>query len=169
MAKKGGLFGKIMDQVTPDEDKKDTKRDGGKEEHGGLLGKAFDKIKDRFDGDDDQKAESPKANTQPDSWRDQSQTAGGGSSYQSGTGAVAGGAVDHGKTSGSGMGREYVTRDGDTLEAIGAYFYGDPVHAQRLIDDNPQLQGHSGPLAAGMRLKVSEDASRGDAVKNAGY
>ena len=86
------------------------------------------------------------------------------------TATAAGQESDFGKVHGSGMGREYVTRDGDTLEAIGAYFYGDPVHAQRLIDDNPSVQEYSGkPLPAGIRLKVSEDASRGDAVKNSGY
>ena len=71
-----------------------------------------------------------------------------------------------GQTSGEGTERTYVTKQGDTLEDIAAYFYGDPVHRQRLIDDNPDLAavqpGESAP--AGMTLRVGLDAARGDAV-----
>ena len=40
---------------------------------------------------------------------------------------------------GSGLDRTYITKQGDTLEAIAAFFYGDPVHRQRLIDDIPDF------------------------------
>ncbi len=71
-----------------------------------------------------------------------------------------------GQASGSGMDRVYTTKQGDTLEDLAAFFYGDPVHRQRLIDDNPDFaslpSGETVP--AGTTLKVSEDATRGDTV-----
>ena len=71
-----------------------------------------------------------------------------------------------GQTSGSGMDRVYTTKQGDTLEDLAAFFYGDPVHRQRLIDDNPDFTslqpGEAVP--AGTTLRVSEDPSRGDTV-----
>jgi hypothetical protein len=71
-----------------------------------------------------------------------------------------------GQTSGSGMSRVCVTKPGDTLEDMAAYFYGDPVHRQRLIDDNPELGtfGAGAQIPGGSRIKVCEDASRGDAI-----
>ena len=71
-----------------------------------------------------------------------------------------------GRMSGSGMERTYVTKQGDTLEDIAAYFYGDPAQRQRLIDDNPAFAslapGETVP--AGTTLAVSEDPNRGDSV-----
>lgn len=70
-----------------------------------------------------------------------------------------------GTVSGSGLDRTYTTKTGDTLEEIAAYFYGDRVQKQRLIDDNPFLTRYDGvQLPGGMQIHVSEDASRGDAV-----
>jgi hypothetical protein len=71
-----------------------------------------------------------------------------------------------GQTSGSGLERVYTTKPGDTLEDLAGYFYGDPAQRQRLIDDNPELaRWESGAqVPGGTRIKVSEDASRGDTV-----
>ncbi|MFN8557991.1 MAG: hypothetical protein U0531_11830 [Dehalococcoidia bacterium] len=150
---------------------------------GGLFGKAFDRLRDRFDGNEEQEER-----------RDQPAVGGfvpGVGAVEAdapsipGVGSVAAEAPGHaaapsmipgvgpvgvrdtgddGRVFGSGLTREYVTREGDTLEAIGAYFYGDLIHAQRLRDDNPTLARHSGPLPGGVRLRVSEDAARGDSV-----
>ena len=183
MAKKG-ILGKIVEAVTPNGDRQEEQRVDGGEDRGGLLGKAVGAIKDRFEGDE--RREELRSTDSPHSERpatEQPQATAGTPAYESGaapgtpsagdtvtpgaagtagTGtATAGTDAKYGQLSGGSTGREYVTRDGDTLEAIGAYFYGDPIHAQRLLDDNPQLQGHSGPLPAGMRLKVSDDADRG--------
>ena len=191
MAKKG-ILGKIVEAVTPNQGGQDEQRIDGGEDRGGLLGKAVGAIKDRFDGDE--KREELHSTDAPRSEKptmEQPLATAGTPAYESGTASATPSAVDtvtagaagtagtgtatagtdagYGQRSGRSTGREYVTRDGDTLEAIGAYFYGDPIHAQRLLDDNPQLQGHSGPLPAGMRLKVSDDASRGDASENGGY
>jgi phage tail protein X len=65
---------------------------------------------------------------------------------------------------GSGVSRYYVTKEGDTLEAIAAYFYGDPKHKQRLLDDNPSLLLEGDTLPAGKQIAVSDDAARGDTV-----
>ena len=153
----------------------------------GLFGKIFDKLKDRFDGDDDAPA------------RRAEHTVGG---HVPGVGTVEAPAPsipgvgtveasvpttadrdgvsttdspvtpaetsDHGQVIGQGMSRQYVTRAGDTLEAIGAYFYGDPKHAQRLRDDNPQLATYHGALPGGLRLQVGEDPNRGDTLPNRG-
>lgn len=79
--------------------------------------------------------------------------------------APSAGPSNAGAVTGSGLDRTYISREGDTLEAIGAYFYGDPAQKQRLIDDNPSLQAYDGkPLPAGFEIKVSEDTSRGDTV-----
>ena len=71
-----------------------------------------------------------------------------------------------GQTSGEGRERSYVTKQGDTLEDIAAYFYGDPVQRQRLIDDNPDLAAvqPGDTVPAGMQLTVGLDPERGDAV-----
>ena len=71
-----------------------------------------------------------------------------------------------GQTSGSGMDRVYTTKQGDTLEDIAAFFYGDPAHRQRLIDDNPDFASlpPGETMPAGTTLHVSEDAGRGDTV-----
>lgn len=69
-----------------------------------------------------------------------------------------------GSVVGSGLERVYITKEGDRLEDVAAFFYGSPEHHQRLRDDNPSVAGWSGPLPAGTRLNVSEDTSRGDAV-----
>ncbi len=71
-----------------------------------------------------------------------------------------------GQMSGSGKDRTYTTKQGDTLEDLAAFFYGDPVHRQRLIDDNPEVAAlpPGDALPAGMTLHVSEDAERGDTV-----
>jgi hypothetical protein len=69
-----------------------------------------------------------------------------------------------GRTAGSGMERVYTTKPGDTLDDVAAYFYGDAAQRQRLIDDNPDLArwGTGEQVPGGTRIKVSEDASRGD-------
>lgn len=69
-----------------------------------------------------------------------------------------------GRTRGAGIGRTYTTKPGDTLEAIAAYFYGDPVRRQRIIDDNPMLAGikPAAMIPAGWTLNVSDDPARGD-------
>lgn len=74
-----------------------------------------------------------------------------------------------GQTTGSGLGRVYTTKVGDTLEDVAAFFYGAPEQRQRLIDDNPEWAGwqRGEPVPGGARIKVSEDASRGDTVTGA--
>lgn len=74
--------------------------------------------------------------------------------------------AEFGSVSGSGLDRTYITRSGDTLEAIAGFFYGDEQHRQRLIDDNPDFASvqPGETLPAGTRLSVSEDPSRGDTV-----
>jgi nucleoid-associated protein YgaU len=64
-----------------------------------------------------------------------------------------------GTVGGSGTGRTYTTRAGDTLDVIAAYFYGDPVHRQRILDENPNLAASGGAdLPEGTILRVPEDA-----------
>jgi nucleoid-associated protein YgaU len=76
--------------------------------------------------------------------------------------------TSEGKVTGSGLERKYTTKAGDKLEDIAAYFYGDPVHKQRLIDDNPALANWDGrELPGGLTINVSEDPNRGDAVSTA--
>jgi hypothetical protein len=70
---------------------------------------------------------------------------------------------DYGKVEGSGTERVYITKEGDTLHDVAAFFYGDPAHKQRLVDDNPELTADA-VLTPGMRLRVGEDAERGDSV-----
>lgn len=65
---------------------------------------------------------------------------------------------------GNSLARVYITKEGDHLEELAAYFYGDPAQQQRLRDDNPAMVNWSGPLPAGTRLAVPEDAARGDTV-----
>jgi hypothetical protein len=73
-----------------------------------------------------------------------------------------------GQAEGSGVERTYVTKPGDTLDDVAAFFYGDASHRQRLIDDNPELsRWQSGDqVPGGTRIKVSEDAARGDTVSS---
>ena len=72
-------------------------------------------------------------------------------------------ADDYGRIMGAGRERVYVTKEGDTLGDIAAFFYGDSQHQQRLLDDNPELSPDE-ILPAGMRLRVSEEVERGDSV-----
>jgi hypothetical protein len=72
--------------------------------------------------------------------------------------------IAYGSIIGSGKERYYVTKEGDTLEAIAAFFYGDPKQRQRLLDDNPSLMLEGDALRAGKQIAVSEDAARGDAI-----
>ncbi len=71
-----------------------------------------------------------------------------------------------GTIEGSGLSRVYVSRPGDTLESVAAFFYGDPIHRARIVEENPDWERYQTGAAvpAGTRLKVSEDASKGDAV-----
>lgn len=71
-----------------------------------------------------------------------------------------------GQTTGSGTERTYVTKPGDTLEDVAAFFYGDATHRQRIIDDNPELADieTGAQVAGGTRIAMTEDAARGDAV-----
>lgn len=71
-----------------------------------------------------------------------------------------------GQVTGSGMDRIYTTKVGDTLEDVAGFFYGDPKHRQRIIDDNPEWAGWQAgePVPGGARIKVSEDTARGDTV-----
>lgn len=209
MAKRKGILGKVLDQVTPDED-------DGKKGPGGLLGKVIDQvtpddkkaeraaapttarrtrkkqggligaIKDRMDGDDESKSTDVSSAAKPTATRkkrggvigaiqdrfdgddDKSASSGSGSTM----GAPASGPVssaDQGTVIGSGMNRIYVSRAGDSMAAIAAFFYGDATHRQRLLDDNPELEKYMGALPGGLRIRVSEDAARGDTVKNSGY
>ena len=73
----------------------------------------------------------------------------------------------YGSIIGSGKERYYVTKEGDTLEAIAAFFYGDPKQKQRLLDDNPSLMLAGDSLPAGKQIAVSEDAARGDTIPDA--
>jgi nucleoid-associated protein YgaU len=52
--------------------------------------------------------------------------------------------TSEGKVEGAGLERTYTTKAGDRMESIAAYFYGDPVHKQRLLDDNPALRAFDG-------------------------
>lgn len=70
----------------------------------------------------------------------------------------------YGTVQGSGLSRVYITRAGDTLESIAAYFYGSADAAQRIRDENPTLTTSDGTLTPGIHLSVSEDAARGDTV-----
>jgi len=79
---------------------------------------------------------------------------GGGAATASAAGTVVGGGPE----------RVYVTKAGDTLEALAGFFYGDPAHRQRLLDDNPELAQQGGDVPAGTRLRVPEDPTRGDTV-----
>lgn len=74
---------------------------------------------------------------------------------------------EYGQATGSGSERVYTTKDGDTLEDLAGFFYGDAAHRQRLIDDNPELAEQDGPLPPGLRLRIPEDPERGDAVASA--
>lgn len=195
-----GIFGKIMEHVTPDKqgdggllgkavevvkdrfdgdhDEKDKERERAtpdKDGGGGLFGKAIDAVKDRVGGDDDEKdtkgGESAAGVTRggmvPGAPADQQA-----GNWRSGaSGQATQTAAGEGQVTGAGMNRVYTTRAGDSLAAIAAYFYGDAVHVQRLYDDNPELNlaQYGDGLPGGVRIKVSEDASRGDTVKNAGY
>ncbi|MBA3339308.1 MAG: tail protein X [Geodermatophilaceae bacterium] len=68
---------------------------------------------------------------------------------------------EYGQASGGGLERSYTTKEGDTLDDLAGFFYGDAAHRQRLLDDNPELAADA-PLAPGTRLRVPEDAERGD-------
>ena len=72
---------------------------------------------------------------------------------------------DYGKVMGAGRERIYITKEGDTLGDIAAFFYGDSQHQQRLLDDNPELNRNE-ILPVGMRLRVAEDADRGDTLSS---
>jgi phage tail protein X len=155
----------------------------------GVFGKVFDRIKDRFDGEDS--APPRQADSQVSGHVPGVGTVGAPAPSIPGVGTVEASTPataerdaapapagtlpptppdtsDHGQVIGQGVSRQYVTRAGDTLEAIGAYFYGDATHAQRLRDDNPQLATYRGPLPGGLRLNVGEDASRGDTLATGG-
>lgn len=70
-----------------------------------------------------------------------------------------------GTVSGGGLFRTYTTKAGDSLEEIAAYFYGDAVQKQRLLDDNPFLSSYGDTaLPGGIQIHVGEDAARGDAI-----
>lgn len=71
-----------------------------------------------------------------------------------------------GSVSGAGKERMYTTKEGDTLDDIAAFFYGDSAQKQRLLDDNPELHKDMVQLAAGMQIRVSEDAERGDVSRS---
>lgn len=76
--------------------------------------------------------------------------------------------TSEGKVAGAGLSRTYTTKAGDKMEDVAAYFYGEAVHKQRLIDDNPFLQAYEGKeLPGGMTINVGEDPNRGDAVSTA--
>lgn len=63
----------------------------------------------------------------------------------------------HGTVIGSGAERVYITKDGQSVDELAAYFYGDAAHAVRIRDENPVLAGFSGALPGGLRLVISED------------
>jgi hypothetical protein len=71
-----------------------------------------------------------------------------------------------GQVTGSGKDRMYITKLGDTLESVAAFFYGDPVQRQRIIDDNPEWARYQAGASfpTGSRIRVPEDAARGDTV-----
>lgn len=71
-----------------------------------------------------------------------------------------------GQLSGSGVDRAYISKPGDTLEDLASFFYGDPAQRQRIIDDNSDWATlkPGAALPGGSRLKMSEDAARGDSV-----
>ena len=72
--------------------------------------------------------------------------------------------VEYGSVIGSGRDRVYVTKEGDTLEALAGFFYGDPVHKARILEENPELMLESEPLPAGKQVRISEDSEKGDSV-----
>ena len=71
---------------------------------------------------------------------------------------------DYGQVTGAGRERVYTTKEGDTLADLAAFFYGDSSHTARLLRENPELNADTTELQAGMRLRISDDADRGDAV-----
>ena len=74
---------------------------------------------------------------------------------------------DFGTVQGAGAERTYMTRPGDTLEAIAAYFYGSEEHRSRLVEENPDFASTApgDTLPAGTTLRVSFDPDRGDTVE----
>ncbi|MGH2587139.1 MAG: hypothetical protein ACRDJE_19675 [Dehalococcoidia bacterium] len=73
--------------------------------------------------------------------------------------------TNEGVVTGAGLERMYTTRPGDRMEDVAAYFYGDAVQKQRLIDDNPWLAEYDGKeMPGGLEIHVGEDPNRGDAV-----
>ena len=71
---------------------------------------------------------------------------------------------DFGTMQGSGLDRTYITRQGDTLDAIAAFFYGDGAHVARVQEENPDFasMGPGETLPAGTPLRVSFNPEKGD-------
>lgn len=74
-----------------------------------------------------------------------------------------------GTVTGSGADRVYVTKDGDTFEAIATYFYGAEVHKQRILDENPGAMVYNNlRIPGGVSLRVSEDVAAAPVAEGAG-
>lgn len=163
MADGKGIFGKIMEHVTPN----DHHNDKGGEEHGGggLIGNVMDRIHHKDQKDEQAASESAPQTTDSPSSAPTAPSAPATPSTPNEWSAPS--ASNEGRVSESGVSRMYTTRAGDTLEAIAAFFYGDPAQRQRLLDDNPGLGAlqPGATLSPGTNLHVGEDVARGDTVK----
>lgn len=62
----------------------------------------------------------------------------------------------HGTVVGSGAERTYIAREGQTVEEIAAYFYGDAAHTQSLFDQNPYLEQRGSALPGGLPIRIHE-------------
>ena len=64
-----------------------------------------------------------------------------------------------GQAQGSGSDRVYVSRVGDSLQSVAAFFYGDPVHAARITQENPAWAAYKtdANLPGGSILRMPED------------
>lgn len=74
-----------------------------------------------------------------------------------------------GTVTGAGAERVYVTKDGDTFEAIATYFYGAEVHKQRILDENPSAMIYNNlRIPGGVSLRVSEDVAAAPMTEDTG-
>lgn len=60
---------------------------------------------------------------------------------------------------GAGADRVYVSKDGDTLDGLAAFFYGDAAHRARILQENPSLPDNTHMLHDGVQLRIPEDAA----------
>lgn len=154
----GGLFKKLNPFDRDDDEKKDEQKD--EEEQSGEVVEATHAVSAGV-----QETPAADAEESVSAVVEEAQAAGESMPTDAEKPVATATASTEGIVTGTGLDRTYITKSGDKLEDIAAYFYGDSVQKQRLIDDNPFLSRYDGvQLPGGMQIHVSEDASRGDAV-----